>query len=129
MAGVVNNEGPPGYLDTLEALSQTAQGTSQTAQSAAETALVAATDAQAKAQEALDAVLSIIGAPDTEFTPLIHVQSVPAATWSIPHDFGVAPSFVATYIDGELVDPDVHTDESYVVLTFALPASGKAHIR
>jgi hypothetical protein len=58
----------------------------------------------------------------------VHPQVTPAATWSITHNLGRKPHGVTIYVDGELVDTDVHVDETYVVLTFHEPTAGEAHI-
>lgn len=58
----------------------------------------------------------------------VHTQGTAAGTWTIPHGLGRIPHAVTVYIAGELVDTDTHVDAIYVVLTFAAPAAGVAHI-
>lgn len=55
-------------------------------------------------------------------------QPTPAGTWTIPHGLGRIPHGVTVYVAGELVDTDTHVDATYVVLNFASPTSGEAHI-
>lgn len=58
----------------------------------------------------------------------VHVQSSPAATWSITHGLGRVPHGVQILIAGEEVFTDTQIDAVHVVLTFPSPLSGEAHI-
>lgn len=58
----------------------------------------------------------------------LHVQAVPASTWTIPHGFDRIPHSVAIYVDGQLVLTDTTADETHVVLEFPSPTTGEAHI-
>lgn len=66
--------------------------------------------------------------PSGSADAVTHVQSTPAATWTIPHGLGRVPSVVTVWIGGDLVDTDTHADATHVVLTFAAPTAGEAHI-
>lgn len=59
---------------------------------------------------------------------LVHVQAIPASTWTIPHGFARVPHSVTVYIGGQQVFTDTTVDETYVVLEFPSPESGEAHI-
>lgn len=59
---------------------------------------------------------------------LVHVQSTPAATWTIPHGFARIPHSVTVYIGGQQVLIDATVDATYVVLEFPSPESGEVHI-
>lgn len=59
---------------------------------------------------------------------LVHSHPTPSATWTIPHGLGRNPHGVTVYVAGDLVDTDVHVDDINVVLTFASPTTGEAHI-
>lgn len=57
-----------------------------------------------------------------------HVQSVPAATWTIavPDGFPPRRPAVALYIGDELVDADVVATPTTVTVTFPAPVAGSA---
>lgn len=56
---------------------------------------------------------------------LVHQQTTPSASWSIPHQLGRLP-VVDLYVAGELVEADVAADVSSVHVTFPTPTSGFA---
>lgn len=54
-----------------------------------------------------------------------HVQSAPAATWSITHGMGRYPLGSQVTVDGEVVHADiVYPNSTTVVVTFASPQAG-----
>ncbi len=56
-------------------------------------------------------------------------NGVPAATWTISHNLGRYPHVSIIADDGSEVSSDVdHADVNTVVITFAVPFSGKAII-
>lgn len=59
---------------------------------------------------------------------MLHTQAAPAATWTIPHGLGREPHSIEVHVDGEVVETDTHADETNVVLIFASPTAGVAHI-
>lgn len=52
-------------------------------------------------------------------------QTVPSASWTIPHEFDRRPS-VTIYIGDEQVDSDVSADDGYVSIVFPAPTVGSA---
>jgi hypothetical protein len=58
----------------------------------------------------------------------VHVQSTPAATWTIAHGLGRIPHNVQIIIGGQEVFTDTTLDAVHVVLTFPSSESGEAHI-
>ncbi|WP_280329587.1 DUF7264 domain-containing protein [Nocardia wallacei] len=58
-----------------------------------------------------------------------HIQSSPAATWTIPHGFGRFPFSLLVLVGGQLVIPDAEfPDTDTAVLTFAAPTAGRAEL-
>ena len=58
-----------------------------------------------------------------------HIQSTPAATWTIPHAFGRTPLSLLVVVDGEMVIVDAaFPDPNTAVLTFAGPTAGRAEL-
>lgn len=58
----------------------------------------------------------------------VHVQSSPAATWSVIHGLGRVPHNVQVLIGGVEVFTDTQIDDTAVTLTFPSPESGEVHI-
>lgn len=58
----------------------------------------------------------------------VHTQTVAASTWTITHGLARVPHSVTLYVDGDMADTDTHVDATTVVLTFATPTAGEAHI-
>lgn len=60
---------------------------------------------------------------------VVHVQSTPAATWTVTHSLGRVPFGSEVLIDDQVVIADVeYPDESTVVVTFAAPQQGSIRI-
>lgn len=58
-----------------------------------------------------------------------HIQSSPAATWTIPHGFGRFPFSLLVLVGGQMVIPDAEfPDGNTAVLTFAAPTAGRAEL-
>ncbi|MGI5216255.1 hypothetical protein [Nocardia sp. CA-290969] len=58
-----------------------------------------------------------------------HIQSTPAATWTIAHPFARYPLSLLVLVDGQMVIPDAEfPDLNSVVLTFAAPVAGRAEL-
>lgn len=77
--------------------------------------------------ELIDAEIERMGA-GSDVQNVVYVQTTPAATWPIMHGFGRTPHAVTVIVGGEIVDTDTVLDDTYVVLTFAEPTAGEAHI-
>lgn len=60
---------------------------------------------------------------------ITHIQSTPAATWTIDHPLGRWPAGVMVVIAGQLVDTDIEFPSiTQIVISFASPQSGRAEI-
>jgi hypothetical protein len=58
-----------------------------------------------------------------------HVQSTPAATWTVAHGFGRTPYSLLVVVGGRVVIPDAEfPDGNTAVLTFATPTAGRAEL-
>ncbi|MFD6149381.1 hypothetical protein [Streptomyces sp. NPDC060243] len=56
-----------------------------------------------------------------------HTQTVPAATWQIPHQLGYRPTISLAYEDGRAIYGDVlHASPTLAVVTFPTPIAGTA---
>lgn len=58
-----------------------------------------------------------------------HSQMQPASEWVITHNLGVFPSVTVLDSTGEVVEGDIsYVDSNTVILTFANPFGGSAHL-
>ena len=58
-----------------------------------------------------------------------HVQSTPAATWTVLHNFGRTPYSLLVVVGGQQVIADAEfPDSNTAVLTFASPVAGRAEL-
>lgn len=58
-----------------------------------------------------------------------HVQSAPAAVWTIPHNLGGYPPPVVIDDSGSAIDGEVrYVDENTMTVTFGRPKTGRAHV-
>lgn len=56
-----------------------------------------------------------------------HVQSVPASTWTLQHNFGRRSHCTLIDPDGVVVEADIeHADENTIVVTWPSPHTGTA---
>ncbi|GHE32411.1 hypothetical protein GCM10017673_39180 [Streptosporangium violaceochromogenes] len=58
-----------------------------------------------------------------------HVQSTPAAVWTIVHDLGRRPNVSVEDTDGHEIDAGVHRpDNATVIITLGAATAGRAHL-
>jgi hypothetical protein len=78
-----------------------------------------------------NAIAKQVNANTVAASTYTHLQTTPAATWTIPNPFGpgVHPASVLVVVGGEVVEADVDLSNlTNVVITFATPQAGRALI-